>query len=75
MELPVRRLPPIKCKSESNYLENGADIVLDGYVEETVVEFSIYDPGFASSNERPINLDEIIDKIPCRANTARDFVF
>ena len=43
--------------------------------KETVVESSIYDPGFAASNHWSLNLDEIIDEIPFRAKAAGDFVF
>ena len=31
--------------------------------------------GICSINWRPPNLDEIIDKIPCWASTAKDFIF
>ena len=75
IELPVRRLLPRKCKSESNNRENAANIGLDGYAKGTVVEFSICDPGLAASIEGPPNLHKIIDEISCQANTARDFIF
>ena len=65
-ELPVRQLRPRMCKSESSQLEIAANIVL---------ESSIYYPGLEASNERPINLVEIIEEISCRANTERSFLF